>query len=95
MCNLSLSLLFPEIVSQMHQYGWEPAMSGWGHGMGWYWPPVIFGILLVVIIVSIIFFLKRPSSDRGESALEILRKRYAKGEIDRKEFEEKKQDLEN
>lgn len=31
----------------------------------------------------------------GESARDVLSKRYAKGEIDRKEYEEKKKELEN
>jgi putative membrane protein len=56
----------------------------------------LFMILgLVLIIMLAVWLLRRsPSSGAGgETALDILKKRYAKGEISREEFERMKQDL--
>ncbi|MTI88491.1 MAG: SHOCT domain-containing protein [Balneolaceae bacterium] len=54
------------------------------------------------LIIAAIFVLFRLIANRGsnplhnqESALDILKRRYAKGEIDKNEFEEKKEDLLN
>jgi putative membrane protein len=63
------------------------------------------GIILLIAIAVGVFFLVQwivrssPKRETGqsasrESALEILRQRYARGEIDKEEFEEKKKDLE-
>ena len=73
-------------------------MMGWGSGWG------LFGILhmllwWVLIILGIVVLARwvfggapgrRPSEDR---ALAILRERYARGEIDKAEFEARKGDL--
>ena len=60
----------------------------------------IMWIILVVIIVAVIFIArgygnpaKKGSEPPVESALEVLERRYARGEISREEFEEKKRDL--
>jgi putative membrane protein len=72
-------------------------------GMGWF--GVIFVILIVIlVIVALIFLLPRlkqnykidavETSTGKSNAHEILKERYARGEIDKSEFEEKKKDLE-
>lgn len=80
-------------------------MMPWGWGMGDGWGFGIFGMLLglvfwALLIAGIILGIKwlleqtrAGASGRGESALEILKKRYARGEIDKEEFEDKKKDL--
>ena len=75
-------------------------MGPWG--MGWF--GVIFVIFIVLlVIVAVIILLPRlrqnykidevETSSGMSNALEILKERYARGEIDKTEFEEKKKDL--
>ncbi len=72
-----------------------------GYGMGWFWPIIMvaFWIAVIVAIVSLIrWLIKTPRTGEQQarsedSALEILKRRYARGEIDKEEFEEKKKDL--
>ena len=82
-------------------WGGGPGMMGWGYGMGWVGMIFMaaFGIVVIVGVIFLVRGLMRPT-ERGEiqastedSALEILRRRYAKGEIEKAEFEEKKNDL--
>jgi putative membrane protein len=88
----------------MHSWG----MSGWG-GFGAlsailgviFWVAVIFGIIYLIKSMTaerknrpsnpIIPSMNPPSS--GESPLDILKKRYAKGEVSKEEFERMKNDL--
>jgi putative membrane protein len=77
-------------------------MMDWGYyGISWFWhiSMIVFWIAIIVGIVFLIRWLiistrngfKGPN--REDSDLEILRKRYAQGEINKEEFEEKKRDL--
>ncbi len=73
-------------------------MDSYGYGMmsGGYWfLGLLFWILVIIGIVLLIKYLwEGGGAKKGEeSALEILKKRYAKGEISKEEFEEKKKDL--
>jgi len=76
----------------MHwDYGWG---MGWGMGFGWvfmifFWVLVVFGIFYLIRIVMT--STKKEAS--GDTALDILKKRYAKGEITKEEFEKIKNDL--
>ena len=80
---------------------WPGHMGGNGMG-GWWGFGMIFGglfwLALLVLAVLLIWRLARGGSLGGgphtqESPLDILKKRYARGEIDKEEFESRKRDL--
>ncbi len=72
-------------------------MDGYGNGMGYGMGilGLIFWILVIIGLVLLIKYLWEGGGARREqeSALEILKKKYARGEISKEEFEEKKKDL--
>jgi putative membrane protein len=106
---LSMALLASALLYGQPAYAQRGGFAPWGigpwmmggYGMGWFGS--IFMIAFWVLILVGLFFLARSlikgSHGRvGEaqprfSALEILEARYARGEIDREEFEQKKRDL--
>jgi putative membrane protein len=75
-------------------YGHNQMM--WGIGAWWmaiFWVLVIIGIFFLVKWLVEQGRMSKKTSEGGEGALDILKKRYARGEIDKQEFEQKKKDL--
>jgi len=75
---------------------WWGGMEGWGWGMAIV-HSVLWWAILVVGIVLLVRLLRRDSQAGGppaETALEVLKKRYARGEIGKEEYEQKRRDLE-
>jgi putative membrane protein len=86
--------------------GWGMMGPGWGMmgpgmmgGFGWGWLPLLVIVFWGLVIWGIVAAVRSTSSRRGsdtsttESALEVLKRRYAQGEIKKKEYEEKRRDL--
>jgi putative membrane protein len=67
---------------------------GWGMGFGWVYM-VIFWVLIILVITYIVrTFSRRPGQTGSEeTSLDILKKRYAKGDITKEEFSRMKDDL--
>ncbi len=74
----------------MHwDYGW-----GMGSGLGWF----LMILFWVLVILGIVYLIKAiagsaKKGEKEESAMNILKKRYARGEINKEEFEKMKDDL--
>ena len=81
--------------AQVYEWSWE-MHSRWG----WLW---VVGLILIILTFCGIFFLGLVVAIRwilgvgrvktSDTAVEILRQRYARGEITKEEFEAKKSDL--
>ncbi len=98
-------LAFPALLAaggmaQAAGIGGRVCPWGWGRGMMWGFPGGMFMMFLLLLlgVVVVYVLLKRQGESRPvevsrETPLEILKRRYAKGEITREQFEEMKKDL--
>ena len=74
-----------------HMGDWNHMMSYGGGAIMWF----LFLILVAVVVYLVIQSTKSRTGDSAprETAMDILKKRFAKGEISKEEFEEKKAHL--
>jgi putative membrane protein len=97
--SAALPWLIPGAVfAQRPHYEW-----GWEHPMRWMWGSwgiamgllmlLFWGAVIVGIVVGIRWLINRGKASPTDTALDILRQRYARGEINKEEFEAKKRDL--
>ena len=74
-------------------------MGDWGGGFGFGWIfMILWWVLIIVGIVALVRWLAAPSAgttaSREPAPLDILKARYARGEIDAEEFEQRRRDIE-
>ena len=81
--------------------GPDGPMGNWNHMMGYCYGGGFKWFIIAVLVGVAIYFLLQMSKSKGADVsdiitpLDILKIRYAKGEIDDEEFSQKKKDLES
>ncbi|MGO4558144.1 SHOCT domain-containing protein [Mesorhizobium sp. 2RAF21] len=94
-----------QVPSDAGRYDWGPHMMGWGGA----WYAMIFGplfmiVFLAVLVAGAVLLVRGPGgswsgpmsphrSVTSRAPLDILRERFARGEIDKEEFEERRRVL--
>jgi putative membrane protein len=94
-----MMFLLSSLISCSDERYYGP-MRGWEH-MGYYGYGGMFMWMLFIVIIAVVliyFVVQRAKSKgnlgvSGETSLDILKKRYAKGEITKDEFDRMKNDL--
>jgi putative membrane protein len=100
---LGVIIILPLVIGAIWgwpHYGWDRMGPGMMPGFGWMWlMPVFWIVFLGLVIWAIVAAVRSSSESKGsnsskaDTALEVLKKRYARGEISKEEYEEKKRDL--
>ena len=86
----------PSKLNQLNNFMMNFGFTPFG-GFGWIFM-ILWWVLIIAGIVALITWLmaqSRGSHNHEKSPLEILKERYAKGEIDKKEFKDKSREIKN
>jgi putative membrane protein len=92
-----LTSLLPLLQERVTEWHWEM------HPMVWMWGAgglvmmlmmlVFWGVVITGLVYAIRWMMGQGRRPADDSALTILRERYARGDIGREEFEAKRRDL--
>jgi putative membrane protein len=94
-------IILPPLTFFACEQGPNSPMGNWGHMMTYGYGGGFMWLIVLVLVGVVIYFWFQVSKSKGsdgsiiETPLDILKKRYAKGEIDKEEFDRKKKDLES
>ena len=80
----------------MNYYMWNPMMRGYGlfgSGIGFLFTLLFWGLIIFLIVALVKRAHGKEEQTDSKGALDILKERYAKGEIDKKQFQEMKKDI--
>lgn len=76
-------------MNMMNDMGW------FGGGFGWLFMLLFWGLVILGLVALVRWLAQSGVGKTHEKiALDVLKERYARGEIDREEFEQKRTDLE-
>ncbi len=97
MAVVALTMLAPHPVwaqERVYEWGWgmHPMWGLWGMAM-MLMMFAFWGVVIAAIVLGIRWLARQGRESRSDPALEILRQRYARGEINKEEFEARKRDL--
>lgn len=73
-------------------WGWHPVWGTWHIGMMLVML-LFWGLVIVGLVLGIRWLITQGREPRTDSPLDILKRRYARGEIDRQEYEAQKQEI--
>ena len=102
--GLSPALSLAQQLPAPERYASGPYMMGWGGGWYGMFLGPLFMILVLALVIAAAVLLVRwlagpshpiqpPHAPPGRTALDILKERYARGEIDKEEFEDRRRTL--
>jgi len=92
---LTSGLTMSSFLISCHRY--DGHMGDYGHMMNYPYGGIFMWIIILVITgligFGVFYFFRKGKTTKDETPLEILQKRYAKGEISKEEYEDIKNTL--